>query len=193
MGWSPSALIIGSAIRGTITWIYRTLKGAKKHGGLKKHFDHLEQVDEYNKTREDKHNIMLDWDTSDDPKDYWFTDKELKQLNGGKDYETFEYVSFPKSIWWENWRSFWLPSWPFGTIERYTPGEPIVTKNYTGTGPGTWHTINWMPFADTEGIIYHGNKFINWFIGINLLWTIWSFFALVRIFLIGYLINFTCN
>jgi len=193
MGWDAKSKFIGGAIKVIVTWIYRTLKGAKKHGGFGKHLDHLEQVDEYNKTREDKHNIMLNWDTSDEPKDYWFTDKELKQLNGGKDYETFEFVSFPKSIWWENWRSFWLPSWPFGTIERYTPGDTVVTKNYTGPGPGTWHTINWMPFADTEGIIYHGNKFINWFIGINLLWTIWSFFAIVRILLIGYFINFTCN
>ena len=178
MGWDTKSKIIGSAIKVFVIWIYRTVKGARKHGGFKEHFDHLEEVDEYNRTREDKHNIILNWDNSDDPKDYWFTDEELKQLNGGKDYETFEFVSLPKTIWWENWRSFWLPIWPFGTIERYTPGDTIVTKNYTGPGPGTWHSINWMPFADKEGIIYHGNKFINWLIGI---------------FLIASLIDFTCN
>ena len=193
MGWDAKSKIIGGIIKVIVAWIYHTVKGARKHGGFKEHFDHLKKIDEYNRTRKDKHNIMLSWDTSDEPKDYWFTDKELKQLNGGKDYETFEFVSLPKTIWWENWRSVWAPAWPFCTVEKYTPGDTIVTKNYTGPGPGTWHTINWMPFADEEGIIYHGNKFINWLIGFNLVVSIWIFFAMVRIFLIFILIDYLVN
>ena len=48
MGWDAKSKFIGGAIKVIVTWIYRTLKGAKKHGGFGKHLDHLEQVDEYN-------------------------------------------------------------------------------------------------------------------------------------------------
>ena len=40
MGWDAKSKIIGGIIKVIVAWIYHTVKGARKHGGFKEHFDH---------------------------------------------------------------------------------------------------------------------------------------------------------